>query len=88
MLVLDNPVTLAVKHLRSALHVESLILVSNKDVISAGLNCSKNLEASVNAIEELESTAKLALILRGMGAIELNQDQINSVVNKFNIDWD
>ena len=48
----------------------------------------KTLEASVNAIEELENTAKLVLILRGSSAIELDENQIKSVVNKFNIEWD
>ena len=48
----------------------------------------KDLESSVNAIEELEATAKLALILKGANAKELNNDEILSVVNKFNLEWD
>jgi ribulose-5-phosphate 4-epimerase/fuculose-1-phosphate aldolase len=62
----------------------SAVLLANHGPVVSG----KNLEASVNAIEELESSAKLALILKGMSAIELNNDQINSVITKFNIDWD
>jgi hypothetical protein len=42
----------------------------------------------VNAIEELEATAKLALILKDAKPIELNENQVRSVINKFNIDWD
>ena len=41
-----------------------------------------------NAIEELEATAKLALILKDAKPIELNENQVRSVINKFNIDWD
>jgi ribulose-5-phosphate 4-epimerase/fuculose-1-phosphate aldolase len=62
----------------------SAVLLANHGPVVSG----KNLESSVNAIEELEATAKLALILKGTKPIELNENQIRSVVNKFNIDWD
>jgi ribulose-5-phosphate 4-epimerase/fuculose-1-phosphate aldolase len=62
----------------------SAVLLANHGPVVSG----KNLESSVNAIEELEATAKLALILKGATPIELNENQIRSVVNKFNIDWD
>ena len=62
----------------------SAVLLANHGPVVSG----KDLEASVNAIEELEATAKLALILKGAGTKELNNDQILSVVNKFNIEWD
>ena len=62
----------------------SAVLLANHGPVVSG----KNLESSVNAIEELEATAKLALILKGAKPIELNENQIRSVVNKFNIDWD
>ena len=48
----------------------------------------KDLESSVNAIEELEATARLALILKGANAKALDDSQINAVVNKFNVEWD
>ena len=48
----------------------------------------KDLESSVNAIEELEATAKLALILKGADAKALDESQINSVIKKFNVEWD
>ena len=62
----------------------SAVLLANHGPVVSG----KDLESSVNAIEELEATAKLALILKGAKPIELNKNQIRSVVNKFNIDWD
>ena len=62
----------------------SAVLLANHGPVVSG----KDLESSVNAIEELEATAKLALILKGAKPIELNENQIRSVVNKFNIDWD
>ena len=62
----------------------SAVLLANHGPVVSG----KDLESSVNAIEELEATAKLALILKGAKPNELNENQIRSVVNKFNIDWD
>ncbi len=62
----------------------SAVLLANHGPVVSG----KNLESSVNAIEELEATAKLALILKGAKPVELNENQTRSVVNKFNIDWD
>ena len=62
----------------------SAVLLANHGPVVSG----KTLEASVNAIEELENTAKLALILRGINAIELDPNQVKTVVNKFNIEWD
>ena len=62
----------------------SAVLLANHGPVVSG----KDLESSVNAIEELEATANLALILKGAKPIELNENQIRSVVNKFKIDWD
>ncbi|NSX54200.1 aldolase [Parasulfitobacter algicola] len=49
---------------------------------------AKDLEAAVYAIEELEETAKLALLLRGMGAKMLSPEDIQKVVTRFDVDWD
>ncbi|MAM50528.1 MAG: aldolase [Flavobacteriaceae bacterium] len=62
----------------------SAVLLANHGPVVSG----KDLESSVNAIEELEATAKLALILKDVKPIELNENQVRSVINKFNIDWD
>ena len=61
----------------------AVLLANHGPVVS-----SKDLESSVNAIEELEATAKLALILKGADAKALDESQIDSIVNKFNVEWD
>jgi len=62
----------------------SAVLLANHGPVVSG----KDLESSVNAIEELEATAKLALILKGVDAKALDNAQINSLVKKFNVEWD
>ncbi|MGR3749652.1 3-oxo-tetronate 4-phosphate decarboxylase [Paracoccus sp. (in: a-proteobacteria)] len=48
--------------------------------------CSKDLEAAIYAIEELEETAKLALMLRGCNPRLLTQNQVASVVERFGLE--
>jgi len=48
----------------------------------------KDVEAACHAIEELEDTARLALITRGMNATRLSAEQIRRIVTEFDIDWD
>ncbi|MGX0878097.1 ribulose-5-phosphate 4-epimerase/fuculose-1-phosphate aldolase [Roseovarius sp. MBR-154] len=60
------------------------VLLANHGPVVA----SKDLEAAVFAMEELEETAKLALLLRGTGAQPLHAGQIGQVVRKFEVDWD
>jgi ribulose-5-phosphate 4-epimerase/fuculose-1-phosphate aldolase len=48
----------------------------------------RDVEAAVNAVEELEETAKLALLLRGTGARALSPDQVQAVVRRFDVEWD
>ena len=62
----------------------SAVLLANHGPVVA----SKDLEAAIFAMEELEETAKLAIVLRGTGAVPLAPDQINAVVNKFKLEWD
>jgi len=62
----------------------SAVVLANHGPVVAG----KDLEAAVFAMEELEETAKLALLLRGAQAIQLTPDQISAVVKKFEVDWD
>ena len=50
----------------------AVLLANHGPVVS-----SKDLESSVNAIEELEATAKLALILKGADAKALDESQID-----------
>ncbi|MEL6608003.1 MAG: aldolase [Pseudomonadota bacterium] len=62
----------------------SAVMLANHGPVVAG----KDVEAACNAIEELEETAKLALLLRGMNARGLNDDQVQAVVQKFNVEWE
>jgi hypothetical protein len=39
-------------------------------------------------MEELEETAKLAMMTRGMGARLLDAAQIDGLVRKFGVEWD
>jgi ribulose-5-phosphate 4-epimerase/fuculose-1-phosphate aldolase len=48
----------------------------------------KDVEAACNAIEELEDTARLALLTRGLGARSLTQAQVADIVTHFNVEWE
>ena len=48
----------------------------------------KDIEAACYAIEELEETARLALLTRGMGARSLTDAQVGQVVQEFGVQWD
>ncbi len=50
--------------------------------------CGKDLETACYGLEELEETAKLVFMTRGMSPNMLNNDQIQGLVKKFNVDWD
>lgn len=62
----------------------SAVMLANHGPVVAG----KDIEAACNAIEELEDTARLALLTHGMKPNQLTPDQIQSVVTKFNVEWD
>lgn len=62
----------------------SAILLANHGPVVA----SKDLEAAVFAMEELEETARLALLLRGTGARPLDPAQIDATVRAFDLEWD
>ncbi|MBY6154541.1 aldolase [Vannielia litorea] len=62
----------------------SAVMLANHGPVVAG----KDVEAACNAIEELEATAKLALMTRGMGARGLDEGQVQALVSKFNLEWD
>jgi len=48
----------------------------------------KNVEAAVYAIEELEETAKLSLLLQGYNPTLLSKAQVKDVVTHFNVEWE
>lgn len=62
----------------------SAVMLANHGPVVAG----KDVEAACNAIEELEATAKLALMTRGMGARGLDDGQVQALVSKFDLEWD
>jgi len=62
----------------------SAVLLAHHGPIVAG----KDLEAAVYAMEELEETAKLAVLTQGLSPRVLDDDQIAAVVRKFDVDWD
>lgn len=62
----------------------SAVMLANHGPVVAG----KDAQAACNAIEELEATARLALLLRGTGARPLLADQVQAVVTKFAVEWD
>lgn len=62
----------------------SAVMLANHGPVVAG----KTVEAACNAIEELEATARLALLMRGVDSQALTSAQIDRVVTAFDIDWD
>lgn len=62
----------------------SAVMLANHGPVVAG----KDIEAACNAIEELEDTARLALLTRGMSPRMLSSDQVQALVTKFDVEWD
>ncbi|MEP5760495.1 MAG: 3-oxo-tetronate 4-phosphate decarboxylase [Litoreibacter sp.] len=60
------------------------VLLANHGPVVAG----KDLEAAVYAMEELEETAKLAVLLRGIEANGMGQADVERLVKRFDIQWD
>lgn len=62
----------------------SAVMLANHGPVVAG----KDIEAACNAIEELEDTARLAILMRGYDAKMLNPEQVSALVTKFDVEWD
>lgn len=62
----------------------SAVMLANHGPVVAG----KDVEAACNAVEELEDTARLAMLTRGLSPRALTDAQVQAVVTKFNVDWD
>ncbi len=60
------------------------VMLANHGPVVAG----KTVGAASNAIEELEATARLALMMRGLPAQTLSSNQVSQVVTKFDVEWD
>ncbi len=62
----------------------SAVMLANHGPVVAG----KDVEAACNAVEELEDTARLALLTRGMNPRMLTPDQVGRLVTEFDVEWD
>lgn len=60
------------------------VMLANHGPVVAG----KDVEAACNAIEELEDTARLAMMTRGLGPRGLTETQVRQLVTKFDVEWD
>jgi len=61
----------------------SAVMLANHGPVVAG----RDLEAACNAIEELEDTARLAMMTRGLNPKGLTEEQIQQIVTEFNVEW-
>lgn len=62
----------------------SAVMLANHGPVVAG----KDVEAACNAVEELEDTAKLAMLTRGLQPRGLTDEQVADVVTRFDVEWD
>ena len=62
----------------------SAVMLANHGPVVAG----KDVEAACNAIEELEDTARLAMMTRGLQPRALSPQDVRAVVEKFDVEWD
>lgn len=60
------------------------VMLANHGPVVAG----KDVEAACNAVEELEATARLALLTRGLQPRTLSPDEVRRVVTTFDVEWD
>lgn len=72
------------KAVRGLAGKRSAVMLANHGPVVAG----KDIEAACNAIEELEDTARLAMMMRGVEARMLTDDQVAAVVQTFDVEWD
>ncbi|MGJ8531826.1 MAG: 3-oxo-tetronate 4-phosphate decarboxylase [Alphaproteobacteria bacterium] len=62
----------------------SAVMLANHGPVVA----AKDVEAACNAIEELEDTARLAMMTRGLQPKGLTPVQVKEVVTRFDVEWD
>lgn len=60
------------------------VMLANHGPVVAG----KDVEAACNAIEELEDTARLAIMMRGYNPKTLTEAQVKDLVTRFDVEWD
>lgn len=61
----------------------SAVMLANHGPVVAG----RDVEAACNAVEELEDTARLAMLTRGLSPRGLSPEQVQSIVTKFDVEW-
>jgi len=62
----------------------SAVMLANHGPVVA----AKDVEAACNAVEELEDTARLAMLTRGHHPRGLTPEQVQAVVTQFDVEWD
>ena len=62
----------------------SAVMLANHGPVVAG----KDIEAACNAIEELEDTARLAMMTRSMSPRGISDADVQRLITKFNVEWD
>lgn len=72
------------KAVRGLAGKRSAVMLANHGPVVAG----KDVEAACNAIEELEDTARLALLTRAMNPRMLSDAQIRDLITTFDVEWD
>lgn len=72
------------KAVRGLAGKRSAVMLANHGPVVAG----KDVEAACNAIEELEDTARLAIMTRGMNPRMLTTDEQRALIKTFNVEWD
>ena len=60
------------------------VMLANHGPVVAG----KDIEAACNAIAELEDTARLAMMTRGMSPRGLSETNVQRLVTTFDVEWD
>ena len=63
---------------------QSAVMLANHGPVVGG----RDVEAACYAIEELEDTARLALLTHGLPRRPLSDAQINDIVTRFDVDWE
>ena len=62
----------------------SAVMLANHGPVVA----DKDIESACNAIEEFEETARLAIITRGMNPRGLTDNDVQSLIAKFDVQWE
>ena len=72
------------KAVRGLAGKRSAVMLANHGPVDAG----KDVKAACNAIEELEDSARFAMMLHGVEARVLPQQHVQAIVTKSNVEWD